>query len=40
MGKKLDFQGAKLWNEVDEDIRHKKFNTFRKCFKEKIIAQY
>ena len=33
--KKLEFQGAKLWNDIDEDIKHKTFNSFKKCFKEK-----
>ena len=27
---KLEFRGAKLWNEIDEDIRYKTFNSFKK----------
>ena len=38
--KKLEFRGAKLWNEIDEDIKHKTFNSFKKCFKEKIVSHY
>ena len=38
--KKLKFRGAKLWNEIDEDIKHKTFNSFKKCFKEKIVPHY
>ena len=28
------------WNKIDEDIKHKTFNSFKKCFKEKIVSQY
>ena len=38
--KKLEFRGAKLWNEIDENIKYKTFNSFKKCFKEKIELQY
>ena len=38
--KKLEFRGAKLWSEIDEDIKHKTFNSFKKCFKEKIVSHY
>ena len=38
--KKLEFWGAKLWNEIDEDIKHKTFNSLKKCFKEKIVSHY
>ena len=38
--KKLEFRGAKLWNEIDEDIKHKTFNFFKKFFNEKIVSRY
>ena len=38
--KKLEFRGAKLWNEINEDIKHKTFNSLKKCFKEKIVSHY
>ena len=36
--KKKEFRGAKLWNEIVEDIKHKTFNFFKKCYKEKIVS--
>ena len=33
---KKEFRGTKLWNEIDEDIKHKTFNSFKKCFKIKL----
>ena len=35
--KKLEFRGAKPWNEIDEDIKHKTFISFKKYSKEKIL---
>ena len=38
--KNLDFGGTKLWKEIDKDIKHIKFNSFKKCFKEKVVNHY
>jgi len=37
---KLNFLGAKLWNEINEKLRYKHFNSFKKLYKEILIKDY
>ena len=36
----LTFRGTKMWNEINEELRNKKFNTFKKQLKQILLEQY
>ena len=36
--KKLEFRGAKLWNEIDKDIKFKAFNSLKSVLKKNYIT--
>ena len=38
--KKVEFRGAKLWNEISENLKNKLFNSFKQQFKENLIREY
>jgi len=37
--KKIDFRGQTLWNEIDEILRNKGINIFKKRFKQKYLEK-
>ena len=36
----IAFCGAKMWNEIDNDLKNQNFRVFKKHFKLKLLEQY